>query len=78
MMVVRVIISLKKVASERQSYSGLEVPPVVSTRLRGGHSPHPVDGISLLGVNGPDNRRVNPARVGFRPRANRTFSWFSD
>jgi len=47
MMIARVIISLKKVVSERQSYLGLEVPPVLPIRLQGGHSPHTVDGIPL-------------------------------
>jgi len=68
MMITRVIVSLKKVASERQSYSGLEVPPVLPTELRGGHSLHPVDGIPLSSVDEPDNWRVSPtARVRILP-----------
>lgn len=52
MMIVRVIISLKKAASQRQSYSGLEAPSMLSMNLQGGYSTHAVDGIPLSALEG--------------------------
>lgn len=72
MMIARVIISLKKVASERQSYLGSEVPPISPVNLQGGRFTKAADGIPLSVLEGEqiqyltgDHRRVlNPARVG--------------
>jgi len=47
MMVTRIIISLKKVATERQPYLGPEIPTAPPTGAQDYHSPHVVDTIPL-------------------------------
>lgn len=47
MMIARIIISLKKVASSREPYIDLQVPSGLSTHLRDGHSHRTTDDIPL-------------------------------
>ena len=55
MMMARIIISLKEVASSRQPYPDLEVPSGLSTHLQDDHS-HRTTGIIPLSVL--ENERV--------------------
>src|SRR5882757_7548530 len=47
MMVSRMVISLKKVASSQPANPNVEVPSTTQISLRGGRPPHPEEGIHL-------------------------------